>query len=170
MSLRSLIEAKQRRTAKLPILVGDLAAAAAEVATFRAALEVHQQVSSQRLGDDGQPSEEDAATEEGLRAQLAAAKERQAACVVEVELQALPADEWDALFGPIEPDESGDLDMTAIHAPLLAASCVDPELQDVEWWARQLKEPRWTRGDRGAISQVLLDLNCYAPAGVPGKD
>lgn len=162
MSLRSAIEAKQRRTAKLPVLVGDLAAAAAEVASFRAALAIQ----LEQRGAKTRPTK----AEEKTRADLQAALERQAACVVEIELRALPADEWEALFGPLEPDENGDLDLEEIHALALAASCTDPELQDADWWAEQLKQPHWSRGDKAAISQALASLNMTAPTGAPGKD
>lgn len=169
MSLRALIEAKQRRTAKLPILVGNPGAAAAEAQTFRTALAMHQAGVKERAKTGAEPTEEEAAQEENLRGQLQAALERQAASIVEIELQSLPGDEWDAIFGPLEPDEHGDIDLTAIHAPLLAASCTDPELQDAEWWAEQLRRPEWTDGDRASISRKLLELNVYAPAGSPGK-
>lgn len=163
-SLRALIEGKQRRKTNLYIQVGDPVAAASEVETFRAALRVHQEALKGR-----EATEEDAAREENLRGQLQAALDRQAAVNVAVELQSLPDDEWDAMFGDLEPDAQGELDLTAIQAPLLAASCIDPELQDAGWWAEQLKRPEWTDGDRGAISQKLLELNCYAPSGAPGK-
>lgn len=159
MSLRALIEGRQRRTASLPILVGDLGAAAREVATFRAALQAQQQKAGGK----------DTAAVKKARRELEQAQERQAACVAEVELQALPADEWEALFGPIEPDEDGGLDLSEIHAVALAASCIDPELQDADWWAEQLKGPQWTSGDRAAITQKLLELNTFAPTGFPGK-
>ena len=162
MSLRALIEGKQRRTAKLPILVGDLHAASAEVATLRAALQIQQ---AQR-GARAKPTK----AQEKTRADLQAALERQAACVVEIELQALPDDQWDVLFADLQEDESGELDLASIHAPLLAASCTDPELQDAEWWAEQLKQPHWSKGDRASISATLLQLNTYTPQGVPGKD
>jgi hypothetical protein len=162
VSLRALIEAKNRRKAKLPLLVGDLAAASNEVATLRAAL----QIQLQQRGAKTRATK----AEDKTRADLKDALERQAACVVEIELQALPADEWEAIFGPIEPDENGDLDISEIHAVALAASCTDSELQDAEWWAEQLTKPHWTRGDRAAITQVLMELNTTALVGTPGKD
>lgn len=162
MSLRALIEAKNRRTAKLPLLVGDLSAASAEVATLRAALDIQQR----QRGAKTRPTK----AEEKTRADLQEALDRQAACIVEVEIQAIPDDQWDALFADLTEGDDGDLDLTAIHAPLLAASCTDPELQDADWWAEQLKLPHWSKGDKASISQALLELNTTAPMRNPGKD
>ena len=164
MSLRELIEAKQRRTAKHPILVGDPEPVRAEITNLLTALAAL-----------GQVNEAKAATAahkrrlSKLRAQLKAAQERAEACVVEIELQALPADDWEALVGPLEPDESGELDLSEIHAVALAEMCTDPELRDAEWWSLQFKQPHWTQGDRAGISRVLMDLNWAAPSRVPGK-
>jgi hypothetical protein len=170
VSLRELIAAKQRRTARLRILVGDPRTAAAEVDTFRTALRIHQQQVQGRADAGHEPDEGVRAEEERLRASLKEATDRLAATVVEVEVQALPADEWDAIFGPIEPDEDGELDITDLHAALLAASCVDPELRDESWWREQLgRDDIWSKGDRLTITNVLLQLNIYGPPGVPGK-
>jgi hypothetical protein len=163
VSLKALIEAKQRRTATWPLLVGNPSAAAAEVETFRKALGVHQAVLSQLTKSGKRPTKADKAREEQLRSDLQASLERAAATVVHVELQSLPDDEWESLFGDLEPDEHGDLDLGPIQAALLAASCTDPELQDADWWASQLKRPEWTDGDKAAISRTLLELNVYAP-------
>jgi hypothetical protein len=170
VTLKDLIAAKQRRTARLPILVGDPRAAAVEVETFRTALRIHQEQAKGRADAGHQPDEADRAEEERLRQALKDANDRAAATVVEVEVQALPADEWDAIFGPIEPDENGELDITDLHAALLAASCVDPDLRDEAWWKEQLaRDDIWSKGDRMTITNVLLQLNVYGPPGIPGK-
>jgi hypothetical protein len=165
VSLRDLIDAKQRRTARLPILVGDPGPAMAEVAKVQAALQAHMESVGGR-----EPTEDEAAREAQLRADARAALERQAAMIVWVNLQSLPDDEWDAMTGDLEPGENGLPDLTPIHAPLLAASCTDSELQDAEWWGVALKRPEWTDGDRASITQKLFELNIYAPSGSPGKD
>jgi hypothetical protein len=164
MGLRDLIDAKQRRTARLPILVGDPSPAMAEVAQVQEALRAH----AESLGER-EPTEDEAAEEARLRADGQAALDRQAAMIVWVDLQSLPDDEWDGMTGDLEPGENGLPDLTPIHAPLLAASCVDPELQDAEWWAVALKRPEWTDGDKAVITQKLFELNIYAPSGSPGK-
>lgn len=164
MGLRDLIDAKQRRTARLPILVGDPSAAMAEVAKVQEALRLHAEALGAR-----EPTEDEAAREAQLRADAQAALDRQAAMIVWVDLQSLPDDEWDGMVGDLEPGENGLPDLTPIHAPLLAASCTDPELQDAEWWAVALKRPEWTDGDKASITQKLFELNIYAPSGSPGK-
>lgn len=159
MGLRALIEAKQRRTARWPLLVGDPTAAAGAVESARRALVLH----DEKLAGKDKPTAAEKKRADKLRADLRAAVDAFGACTVEIELQSLPDDEWEALFGPIEPDASGDIDLSSIHAPLLAASCTDPELQDADWWAEQLKKPTWTDGDKASLSRVLLELNAFAP-------
>jgi hypothetical protein len=163
VSVKALIEGKQRRTVTWPLLVGNPSAAAAEVETFRQALSVQQAISARQRDTKKRPTKADKEREEQLRSDLQASLERAAATVVHVELQSLPEVEWEALFGDLEPDENGDLDLAVIHADLLAASCTDPELQDAAWWAEQLKRPEWTEGDKAVLSRTLLELNVYAP-------
>jgi hypothetical protein len=163
VSLRDLIEAKQRRTAKLPILVGNPSAAAAEVESTRRALAMHHETLAVKKAAGKKATVAERKRETELRDALKQAVDQLAGLTVEVELQALPDDEWEALFGGLEADESGDIDLTSIHAPLLAASAIDPDLQDADWWAEQLKKPEWTDGDKAAISRTLLELNAFAP-------
>lgn len=148
--LRDLIEGKRRRTARHPIQVGDQRAAAAEMAALQ-----------ERAKTATDPAEQ-----EKLRAEAKAVLDAQTAWV---ELQSLPEDEWDEIVGDLEPDEKGHPDIGPLLAPLAAASCTDPELQDAEWWSQQLKRPEWTSGDKGALAAKLLQLNIYAPSGIPGK-
>lgn len=163
MSVRSLIEGKQRRTANWPLLVGNPSAAAAEVETFRKALVSHQRALGLKKEAGKRPTKVDTQRETQLRDDLKAALDRAVATVVYIELQSLPDDQWEALFADLEPDAAGDLDLGPIHASLLAASCTDPELQDVDWWTAQLKRPEWTDGDKAALSRLLLELNAFAP-------
>lgn len=162
MSLRALIEGKQRRTAKLPILIGNPSVAAAAVEKARRALVLHEETLARKPSGKKPTAAERKKTEQ-LREDLKAVVSDFAAMTVEVELQSLPEDEWEALFATVEPGEDGDYDLTSIHAPLLAASCTDPELQDAEWWAGELKKPTWTDGDKGLITRILLELNIYGP-------
>jgi hypothetical protein len=164
MSLWDLIEAKQRRTARLPILVGDAVAAMAEIGKVQAALQAH----VESVGDR-EPTEDEAAAEAQLRADAQAALDRRAATVVWVELQSLPTDEWDGMVGDLEPRENGLPNIRPVLAPLLAASCVDPEGRDAERWAKMLKRPEWTEGDSASAEAKLFELNLYAPSGDPGK-
>ncbi|HKN38788.1 MAG TPA: hypothetical protein VJ456_06745 [Acidimicrobiia bacterium] len=161
--MRDRIEAKQRRTVKWPLLVGNPSAAAADIETFRKALAAHQAVLTAKKQAKKRPTKADLAREGQLKADLQSALKRASETVEMIELQSLPEDEWEALFGPIEPDENGELDLTPIHAVALAASCTDPELQDVDWWTEQFKRPEWSAGDRSVLSKMLLELNVYAP-------
>ena len=171
MSLSALIEGKTRRTDVLPVRVGDTSAAAAAVATHRAALEAHQSKARFRQENGAEPSSTDAEQEERLRAALAAALQRQAATIVLVPVQALEPDVWDQLLDTLEEDETGELDLTDVRATLLAASCVDddPNLRDAQWWATQLARPEWSKGELLAVNNLLLSLNLNVPDGRAGK-
>jgi hypothetical protein len=162
-SLRERIEAKARRTAMLPILVGDAAASTAAVTEALRQLQNHQATKPE------EPDEAYGAEEQRLRDAVQEAVRAQQEMVVQVELQALPADEWEAVFGGVEPDENGELALDEFRAALLAACCVDADLRDEDWWAQQLSGPQWTKGEKVAADRVLLDLNLTAPAGPPGK-
>lgn len=164
MSLWDLIEARQRRTARLPILVGDPSAAMAEIAKVQEAIRRHAESVAGR-----EPTEDEAAEAERLRGEAQAALDRRAATVVWVELQSLPTDEWDGMVAGLEFRENGLPNIRPVLAELLAASCVDPDGQDVERWAKVLKRPDWTEGDSASAEARLFELNLYAPSGDPGK-
>lgn len=163
MSLWDLIEAKQRRTATWPLLVGDPSAAAAKVEEARRTLALHEATLDQKKQQGKKPTAADKKRSDTLRADLKAAAEGFTSTVVKVELQSLPDDEWEALFADLEADDNGDLDIRPIHALCLAGMCVDPELRDAERWAEQFKKPTWTDGDRAALSRLILELNSTAP-------
>lgn len=169
-SLRNRIEAKARRTATFPLQVGDTAAAAAEVAVCRAALELYQEQVKGRIDAHGGPqTDEEQKRTLVLRGQLKEARDREAETVALVEIQALPDDEWDAILGEAPEDEAGDIDLNDVRALLLAASCTDPELQDATWWEQQLARPEYSKGDKLAITNTLLRLNLNTPDGRQGK-
>lgn len=161
MGLRDLIEGKQRRTAKVPILIGNPSVAAAEVTTFRVALAAHLAEVDGRKPK--KPTKADTDREKQLRANLAEAEQRQAAMLVEVEVQSLPDDEWETALATLPEEDRDSYELNGILAALLAASCTDPELQDADWWAAQLKRPEWTDGDKSTISRTLLELNVLMP-------
>lgn len=98
---------------------------------------------------------------EHLQGQLDAAEERTHGHYVDIELQALPAAEWEAAQAEWV-DEDGNTDWAAALAPLLAASCVDEEARDADWWREQLASDSWSEGDTHALRSTLLELNVYA--------
>ena len=163
MGLRDLIEGKQRRTAKVPILIGNPSAAAGEVATFQVALAAHLAEIDGKKRAGKKPTKADQDREKQLRADLEESMQRQAALVVDVEVQSLPEDEWEAALATLPEEARDSYELNDILAVLLAASCVDPELQDAGWWTEQLKRPTWTDGDKSAISRTLLELNVFVP-------
>jgi hypothetical protein len=171
VSLRERIEAKRRKTATLPLAVGDAAAAAAEVATFQAALDAHLAASPERAAAGG--GEDQAASDleqtGRLSAQLAEARARAADTVALVELVALPSDQWEAIASTAKRDDDGDIELEDVLGELLAASCTDESLQDAAWWTEQLHRPEYTRGDRLAVVNVLIGLNLHTPTGAQGK-
>lgn len=162
-SLKERIEAKSRRTASLPIPVGDAAEGLAAVTEALRQLQQHQAAAPD------EPDEAHKAEEQRLTEAVQAAVAAQAELVVHVKLRALPSDEWEAVFGPMEPDENGEIDLDEVRAALLAASCVDEDLRDEAWWEQQLARPEWSKGDKLAVNRTLLDLNLSVPQGSPGK-
>lgn len=163
MGVRELIEGKQRRTATHPILVGNPSAAAAELKQLQASLLEHVKALGDKSRAGKKPTKADNDRESQLKAAIEAAESRRAAMTVDIELQSLPDYEWEAALEQLDDDEREKYELNGILAVLLAASCTDPELQDAEWWAAQLKRPEWTDGDKSALSQVLLSLNVFAP-------
>lgn len=163
-SLRDLIARKARRTATFSIPVGDVAAADADVAKCRYLLVAHQ---AKPVPDDdaGEAADETAR----LQAELDAAIDHRAAAVVRVQLQALPDAEWDAALDELPIGEDGGPDISDIRAALMAACCVDPDLQDETWWSEQLTGPAWSKGELLALNTCLLTLNLAVPAEAAGK-
>jgi hypothetical protein len=82
---------------------------------------------------------------------------------VEIELQSLPDDQWEAAIAELGDEDRENFNLSSILAVLTAASCTDPELQDTEWWAAQLARPEWTDGDKSSLASTLLNLNVFAP-------
>lgn len=86
-----------------------------------------------------------------------------------LQFQALGPDDFEALAATFRDDE-GDLDTKALLAPLAAASAVDPDLQDEEYWAEQLSSKVWSTGEREQLSAGLLGINWSAPGAQVPKD
>lgn len=155
MSLRQRLEEKQRRRLVVPIRVSDPSADQAAAETLQAAFSV-----AAAAGDE--------ATAENLRAQLAEVADRIRAHWADVELEAMPRDQWREVTSAWQTVENtGDgpqvvTDWAEALAPLLAESCTDPELKDAEWWAVQLNRPEWSEGDTNALQMALLRLNVDA--------
>lgn len=169
-SLRDRIEQKARRTAAFPLQLGDVAAAAAEAALHRGVLDAYQQSVKARIAEHG-GQQTDAEQKRILQLQgaLREAKAREVDCVVLVELQSLPDDEWDAILGAAPEDEDGSINLDGVRAELLAASCTDESLRDAAWWQAQLDDPKFSKGDKLAINNTLLRLNLNTPDGRQGK-
>lgn len=161
--LRALIEGKQRRTATHPILVGNPAAAVAEVKQLTGDLVEHMRALADKKKTGKKPTKADTDREAKIKADLESAQARRAGMTVEIELQSLPEDEWEAAIADLDDDAREKYDLTSILAVLTAASCTDPELQDADWWAEQLKRPEWTDGDKSSLASTLLNLNVFAP-------
>ena len=144
-------------------MVGNPSAAVAESKQLATDLMEHMRVQAEKKKAGKKPTKADTDREQELTAALEAAQARREAMTVDIELQSLPDDEWEAAIAQLDEDARESYDLTAVHAVLLAASCTDPELQDADWWAEQLSKPTWTDGDRSALSSALLNLNVMAP-------
>jgi len=157
-SIRERLEAKQRRRRIVPIQVSDPSQDHTTWMGVAAALEV------ERRKDEPDPK-----MLENLQTQLDAAETRARDHYVDVELQALPAAEWEAAQAEWV-DEDGDMTWAVALAPLLEVSCVDEELRDAGWWRDQMSRDSWSEGDTHALRAALLELNVYAVESRAPKD
>lgn len=148
MSLRDRLEAKHRRTVDVPVLVSDSAAAYEELMRLGAALGVAR----------GREPEDAVAA---MEREVEAATERVRDHYVMVRLQSLPRADWWSIMTTHEVDDG--TDWPKALPVLLAASAVDPDLQDEAWWAQCLAGDAWSEGDTAALRRALLQLNVDAP-------
>jgi len=153
MNLKERLQGKQRRRLSVPILVSDPSEDQAALTTLLVAVNA----AAERPDEVAllQPQVEEQA--EKVRSHW-----------VQVELQSLPKDVWrevNAAWQTVETTEDGPQVVTnwdEALAPLLAASCVDEDVQDEAWWAEQLTQPGWSEGDVNALKLALLRLNVEA--------
>lgn len=154
-SLRARLEEKTRRRLTVPVRVSDPSEDQSHAQTLYTALQAA-------------TGAEDADAAKKLEAELEEVAARIRSHWVDVEMQAMPRDEWRAAtsaWQTVETTEDGTQVVTnwaEALAPLLAESCVDPELQDAQWWAQQLARPEWSEGDTNALQLALLRLNVDA--------
>lgn len=163
MGLRERLEGKAPRTVVVQIPVGD----PPEDLRRRVNADVDQAVTAQfSVSLKDSPISPDLAEQvvETARASV----EELAEFYVPVELRAMPAPEWDALQTR-HTTNGDDVDEDAWLPDVLAASCTDPDLQDAEWWARQLKGEGWTVGELLHLRATVVKLNAYQPLPQLGK-
>lgn len=149
MSLRDRLTAKARRRAVVPIAVEDFSA---DQQTLTGTVVALQNAQSR---EGTQP--EEIAT---LTAAVQSASEAVRSHFVEVELQSLSSDDWEAAQARWSDGET--VDWASALAPLLAESCVDEDLRDETFWQERLADPAWSAGDRDALRIALLRLNVVA--------
>lgn len=163
MSIRERIQAKQRRRSVIPILVSDPSQDVVEL-----------QAVSVALGQAGARGDDAAVAQ--LQSQAEELGEKVQSHWAHVEILALPSAEWEAAvaaYQTITVNEDGPtavMDWATCLAPILAASCVDPELQDAEWWQAQLSSDGWSEGDLDAVRGAVLRLNVEAAEARAPKD
>lgn len=85
---------------------------------------------------------------------------------VEVELRALPADQWDAICETFpstrEGDPPGSIDTVGMRPALLAAAVVAPEgspPKSPDWWAALAKNGNATSGELDQLFNTAWGLN-----------
>lgn len=147
-SLFEQLEAKQRRRLVQPIQISNPSADQQVWMGVTAALQL-----AQNKPDD----ERDDATIANLQKQLDAAWERVRSHYVDIELQSMPRGDWNAAMTEWQGEEG--IDWAAALAPLIAACCVDPELQDPERWKALLEQDAWSEGDTNSLRMAVLALN-----------
>lgn len=151
MSLRTRLEAKDRRHLDHPVLVGDARVAAAAVQVAQAELLAAE-------SPDG-----DSEQVPGLRAALEAADAAYLGCFATVAFDAMDPDDYEDLVTAHLDPQSGEIDQ-ATCLPALAAACVvDEDLKDEQWWAAQFAKGTWSAGERADLYHQLYLLNRTAP-------
>lgn len=156
MSLWDDLERKHRRVVVVPVQISDPST------TMRQMQEVAAAVGLAR-----ENGELDTVTSLNARlVELQADYERH---FTKVRLQSLPAPQWEAAT-TLYQDEAGRMDWSMALAPLLAESCVDPDLKDAERWEKMLAGDSWSDGDVKAFQAALLHLNVTAMDALIPKD
>jgi hypothetical protein len=151
MTLRELLETKQRRRMVVPIQISDPS-------------EDQEIWLGAHLAMEGAKNRQDESAIAELRPKLDEAQAKIEAHWAALELHSLPSDQWETACQVWrteldQADAEAGIDWPNALAPLLAESCVDPELHDVDWWREQLARPGWSEGDRDALKLALLRLN-----------
>lgn len=77
----------------------------------------------------------------------------------QIEVQALPAATFEAMVSAFVDERTGEVNQDAMRPHLLAASAVDPELQDHAWWAEQLTGGRLSAGDVATLWAACWRVN-----------
>jgi len=80
-----------------------------------------------------------------------------------VELRALSSVEWETKSAEYVNADGDGIDWAVAIPGLLAASCVDEDLRDPEFWAGVVSAESWSEGDNDAVKTALLHLNVWAP-------
>lgn len=150
-TLRERLEAKRRRRVTFPIQLDTVPTSALTgLAAAQNAL-----AALLRTGVD-----EDDEKATAARQAIAAAQAAVDAHYADVEFQALPDEDFEAL-ADTGRDKDGDLDLKSITPALAAACAVDPDLHDEQWWAIQVAD--WSTGERISLGTRLFELNYAGP-------
>lgn len=149
MNLREQLAAKQRRRCVVPIQVTD---PAEDLRVFNGAAHALRLAETR---DPAQPGEV-----EQCQAAMDAADEAVMAHYAQVELQSLPAPDWEAAMAQWTGEDG--INWAEGLPALLAVSCVHEDLRDEEYWTETLADGSWSVGDRDQIKRALMHLNLSA--------
>lgn len=163
-SLRERLAAKSARRITHPIATRE---PMAEYQAFQAATVA---LATAQRKDDSKPPITPAQLAALVKARNEA-RDAYDAIFVDVEFEALPADVYEQLLeahiDPNSEDEALVEDWTALLPELVAASCVDVDLRDVDYWREQLAKPAWSAGDKIDLRVLLVRLNTEHPVKAP---
>lgn len=149
-SLREQLEAKERRRLVQPIQISNPGGDHQIWMGVTAALQLEQNKSDEDRNDT---------VVANLQKQLEDAWDRLRSHYADIELQSMPRDDWNAAMTEWQGEDG--INWAAALAPLLAASCTDPDpmLHDPEWWQERLDQDTWSEGDINSVRMALLALN-----------
>jgi hypothetical protein len=142
------LEAKQRRRLVQPIQISNPGEDQQIWMGVTAALQLEQNKPDDQRNDT---------VVANLQKQLDEAWDRVRSHYVDIELQSMPRPDWNAAMTEWQGDEG--IDWAAALAPLVAACCVEPELQDPARWQALLEQDSWSEGDTNSLRMAVLALN-----------
>lgn len=101
----------------------------------------------------------------GLEEKLTAARAAVAEHYADVEFEACPPGDFEALQTDFTAEDGGvDAAKLSANLPALAAACaVENDLRDEEFWRSSLESGAWSYGERVSLANRLISLNVVAP-------
>lgn len=164
MGLWERLQDKAVQRAQVPIVVGDLRAAQQDLTRAQGVLAAHDLA----VRGKAKPTAGDKRKTVSLTERVTQALAGLSATIEMVDVQSMYAPDYEALISA-HLTADGDTNLATLLPALMAASCVDEELQDEGKWAEQFTRPVWSEGEFLQLREALMGLNMHVFVGGQGK-